>query len=56
MPGKIVCELRPSENNKRNSEGAFIQLKNGDIMFAYSRYRGGDRDHDPADIYAVISK
>ena len=56
MIGKIVCELRPSDNNRRNSEGAFIKLKCGDIMYAYSRYQGGSHDHDPADIYAVISK
>ena len=55
MIGKIVCELIPDSENKRNSEGAFISLRNGNILYAYSRYGKGDHDHDPADIYGVLS-
>ena len=57
MIGKIICDLAPGADNDRNSEGAFIRLKNGDLMFAYSRYRGGgSADHCAADIFAIISK
>lgn len=49
-PGKtIALRLEPGENNPRNSEGDFIALKDGRILFVYSHYfagRGGD--HDPA--------
>ena len=36
MLGKIICDLAPKKNNPRNSEGAFIELKSGRIMFAYT--------------------
>ena len=36
--GKIVLDLAPGENNPRNSEGAFITLKDGRIMLVYSRF------------------
>ena len=47
MKTRIVHQIPPSENNPRNSEGAFIRAKNGDILFAYSRYKG-DSVHDHA--------
>ena len=51
-----VAELPPCENNPRNSEGDFAVLKNGTILFAYSRYTGGSsEDHDPCDIAGMIS-
>lgn len=57
MIGKIICDLRPNESNNRNSEGAFIKLKNGELLFAYTRYRsGGFEDHAAADIYGMISE
>lgn len=57
MIGKIICDLAPSEVNGRNSEGAFIRLKNGALLFAYTRYRGsGYYDADTADIYGTISE
>lgn len=37
---RIVKELPPSAGNKRNSEGSFVKLKNGRIVFAYSRFSG----------------
>ena len=45
MIGKRICDLVPSPENNRNSEGAFITLKDGRILFVYSRYcseGGGD--------------
>lgn len=42
--GQIVARLMPSleRQNPRNSEGAFLTLKNGEIIFVYSRYRGNN--------------
>ena len=45
-----------SPGNSRNSEGAFVTLKDGRVLFAYSRYRAGrGGDADPADIAARVS-
>ena len=56
MIGKIICDLAPTPQNRRNSEGAFITLKNGDILFAYSRYGNeGYKDGCSCEVYAKIS-
>lgn len=53
---EIVCELPRGTDNPRNSEGDFALLQNGDILFAYSRYRGTDHEDDaPCDIAGMIS-
>ncbi|MDH3346720.1 MAG: glycoside hydrolase [Desulfobulbaceae bacterium] len=53
---KIVLTLPHCHGNPRNSEGAFLTLDNGQIMFAYSRYRGNNwSDHGKADIAARYS-
>lgn len=38
--GIIVADLGPAEGNPRNSEGAFLELKDGKLLFAYSRFIG----------------
>ena len=49
--------LAHSNGNPRNSEGAFITLSDGRILFAYTRYNGDSwQDHANADIYGVISE
>jgi hypothetical protein len=40
MDHGIVLELPASPGNPRNSEGAFVTLGDGRILFAYSRYYG----------------
>lgn len=48
--------IRPKENNPRNSEGDFIKLSDGSIMFAYTRYSGTSCSDDAyAQIAAVYS-
>ncbi len=55
-PSTLVLSLPNSDNNPRNSEGAFITLNDGRIMFAYSRFTGDDwNDHASADIAARYS-
>jgi len=53
---KIVHELIPGPGNPRNSEGSFLRLRDGRIIFAYSRYNGTSADdHAGCDICAVYS-
>lgn len=53
---KLVWDKRPSKNNARNSEGAFIRQPDGAILFAYSRYSSDSYDdHGRCDIAAVRS-
>lgn len=48
-PPETVLRLAPSENNPRNSEGDFVSLKDGTILFVYTRYYGdSSSDHAPA--------
>lgn len=56
MIGKLIKDFAPNETNHRNSEGDFIQLKNGDILFVYTRYDASCDDHASANLYASISK
>lgn len=54
---RIVCELAPCAGNPRNSEGSFLRLRDGRIVFAYSRYHGTSAgDHAACDICAVYSE
>ena len=53
---KVALELKPGPDNPRNSEGAFMPLKDGRIMFVYSRYYGtSSSDHATADLAARYS-
>ena len=54
--GKQVLFLETSENSCRIGEGAFIRLKDGGIMFAFTEFlQGTGHDHDDARITARIS-
>ena len=44
--GNIVLQLPPETDNPRNSEGAFIELKDGRTLFAYSRFLGHNNADD----------
>ena len=35
----------------RSGEGSAVLLKNGEILFIYSRFTGGGADHDNADLF-----
>ena len=53
---EVALELKPGPGNPRNSEGAFMPLKDGRIMFVYSRYYGtSGSDHATADLAARYS-
>lgn len=56
MISSVVRHLPYGPGNPRNSEGAFVTLNSGRILYAYSRYNGDSwNDHACADIYAIFS-
>ena len=55
MKKKLIRDFAPDSTNFRNSEGDFIRLSDGRIMFVYTRYGKGDGDGDSADLYAAFS-
>ena len=51
-----VLQLPPKPGNPRNSEGGFVTLRDGRILFVYTRYYGESwDDHAPAELAARIS-
>ena len=40
----VVLELPSQENNPRNSEGDFIRLNTGEILYVYTHYYGDSGD------------
>ena len=55
MINEIVAQYDPTPEHPRHSEGSFVTLKGGRILFAYTQYTGGGGDHDEADIAMVTS-
>jgi hypothetical protein len=56
FPGKeIVLRLEPGPNNPRNSEGDFIQLKDGRILFIYTHFTSGSGDYATAHLASRFS-
>ncbi|MCK5852281.1 exo-alpha-sialidase, partial [bacterium] len=45
MKKEITLRLEPSKENPRNSEGDFIKLKNGQILFIYTHFTKGSGDN-----------
>ena len=57
MKAEKVLRVSATKEHNRNSEGAFVELKDGTILFAYTRYVGEDwRDDASADIVVIKSK
>ena len=42
---EVTLRLAPHNGNTRNSEGDFIQLKDGRMLFVYTHFTGGTSDH-----------
>lgn len=56
--GTVIKEYSPDlqQGNPRNSEGAFLSLKDGSILFVYSRFKGKScADAAAADVYMAVS-
>lgn len=54
--GRTVLELPPRRGNPRNSEGAFIRLADGRLLFAWSKFTGGANDDSAAVIACRTSR
>lgn len=55
-PEHVVLELTPRDGNPRNSEGAFVTLKDGRTLFAWTKFVGTEGgDHDLAVIASRVS-
>jgi len=54
--GETTLTLAPSEGNPRNSEGDFVRLEDGRVLFVYTRFRGGAGDHASADLASRVSE
>ena len=52
---EVVLRLPPFQGNPRNSEGDFVQLTDGRILFVYTRFTGGGGVHDQADLVSRVS-
>jgi len=50
-----VLTLAPGENNPRNSEGGFVTLADGRLMFVYTHFIDGAGDHASASLKARFS-
>jgi hypothetical protein len=52
---RVVLDIESSKENPRNSEGAFVTLKSGRILFLYSQFYSGGADESPARIVSISS-
>ncbi len=52
---EIVLRLEPGPENPRNSEGDFIKLRDGKILFIYTHFTAGSGDHASAYLAGRLS-
>ncbi|HEY1174115.1 MAG TPA: sialidase family protein [Verrucomicrobiae bacterium] len=53
--GETVLNIEPTKENPRSSEGAFVTLSSGRIVFYYTQFYGGAADNSPAHIVSIHS-
>ncbi len=53
---EVTLELPPSPDNPRNSEGDFIRLADGAILYVYTHFTAGSGDHAAAHLAARRSE
>lgn len=51
----LYYDFQISEDNPRNSEGAFIDISENELLFVYSKFTEADRDYSPSSIVSVRS-
>jgi sialidase-1 len=51
----VTLNIEPDKEHPRNSEGSFVTLKSGRILFCYSQFYGGGADESAARIAAIHS-
>jgi hypothetical protein len=52
---RVVLELEPTPANPRNSEGSFVTLKSGRILYVYTQFYGGAHDESAARLVGITS-
>ena len=53
---RLIKDFPPVKGNPRNSEGSFLRVDDGSILYAYSRFTGEKNgDHCPSDIALIRS-
>lgn len=52
---QVVLNIEPTKENPRNSEGSFVRLKSGRVIFYYTHFYGGAGDESPARIVGIHS-
>jgi Neuraminidase (sialidase) len=55
-PVETALVLAPSADNPRNSEGDFIALEDGRVLFVYTHFTDGAGDHAAAHLAARVSE
>ena len=53
--GRVTALFKPDGVFTRHSEGAFLRMKDGALLFAYSRFTGAWFDDAPSDIVRCVS-
>ena len=53
--GRVTALFKPDGVYTRHSEGAFLRMKDGALLFAYSRFTGAWFDDAPSDIVRCVS-
>lgn len=53
---ETVLNIEPTKEHPRNSEGSFITLNDGRLLFLYTQFFGGDSDHSAARIVSIESR
>ena len=48
-----LCDLAPGPGNPRNSEGAFLPLRDGRVLFVYTHFTQGMQDDAAASLWAL---
>ena len=54
--GRSVLELRADKTYTRHSEGAFLRMDDGSILYAYSRFTESFEDCAPSNIVGLLSR
>ncbi|MDR3406530.1 MAG: sialidase family protein [Chthoniobacter sp.] len=52
---QVVLNIEPSKEHPRNSEGSFVRLQSGRVLFYYSQFYGGAEDGSAARIVGIHS-
>src|SRR3989304_5053419 len=53
---RTLLAIPPTKEAPRNSEGDLIELKDGRLFLAYSRFTGGSGDNDTAHVSGRVSE